>query len=179
MPSLDQRVETAPEAPVAGRPPVDNLPAPITSFVGRIGDTRQVLRLIETGRLVTITGTPGTGKTRLAVEAARQLTSRYRDGVWYANLAACTDIGPSEELIASVLGVAALNAGPAAFSAGPDARSTAEAITDYVARKDSLLVLDDVEHVASGLAPVIESMLRAAPQLNVLVTSRIPLGVAG
>ena len=144
-----------------------NLPEPVTSFVGRGDDTEVVSGLLERGRLVTLTGPGGVGKTRLALHAAAAATDRHPDGAWWCELAPA-DAGAVTHTIADVLGVQ------------PQAgRSVTEAIAGALAGKQLLLVLDNCEHLVEAAARLVEKVLRTCPSVTVLATSREPLAVEG
>ncbi len=145
-----------------------NLPLQLTSFVGRDDDIAGVATALTEARLVTLTGVGGVGKTRLALQVAAEVLPRYPDGVWLCELAATNDA----ELLAQVI-VAALAVQPRA------GRSLAESVCDYLSGKQALIVLDNCEHLLDEAAALAEAMLRAAPAVRVLATSREPLGVAG
>jgi predicted ATPase/class 3 adenylate cyclase len=135
-----------------------NLERPPRRLVGRDEDIDHVERLLRSGRLVTVTGAGGTGKTRLAVEVASRTRGSYSDGVWLIQLAAVTAdaVGP---LVLSTLGVPP-SAGLAAL-----------------AERECLIVLDNCEHIAAAAADAAVSILRAAPRLKILATSRTALEV--
>ena len=108
------------------------------------------------------------GKTRLAVQVAAEVLPRFADGVWLCELAATNDA----DLLAQVV-VAALAVQPR------PGRSLAESVCDYLSGKQALIVLDNCEHLLDAAAELAEAILRAAPGVRVLATSREPLGVAG
>jgi predicted ATPase/class 3 adenylate cyclase len=145
-----------------------NLPLPLTSFVGRERELAEVERLIERGRLVTLIGTGGTGKTRLMIEVAGRVAPRFEDGVWLAELAALGDSGEIGPEIGRALGVAAL-----------PGRDALDHVVEFLMSKDLLLVLDNAEHLIDGVARVAERVLAAAPGVRILATSREALAVAG
>ncbi len=151
----------------AGTP--TNLPAQLTSFVGRDEELRIVTKLIGDHRLVTLSGAGGAGKTRLALETAGGLVDGFPDGIWLIELAKVTDPELIDAAIADVLG---LRTG----GEGRDARSTSRA---YFSKREALLVLDNCEHVIAGAAAVVDDLLHAAPGLRVLATSREALGIGG
>lgn len=148
----------APAAVVPG-----NLPAHLTSFVGRDQDLRSLRDLLGTSRMVTLVGTGGAGKSRLAVEAATESRSRWPDGVWWVELAAVTDVG------AAVVGALDL----------PGRGTPPTVAASWLAPRHALLVLDNCEHVLAACAELATRLLQACPHLSVLATSREPLGVAG
>ena len=153
------------EAPNAG---VHNLPAELTSLVGRQIDIQTVRQLLATSRLVSLTGSGGVGKTRLALRVASELVGEFPDGVWVA------DFGPvvTPELVAQTICQAlGLREGPA--------HSPREALIDYLRDRDLLLVLDTCEHMVSACAELVEHVLQTAARIRILTTSREALGTAG
>lgn len=145
----------------------DNLPVELTSFIGREDELATIRALLLTAevRLLTLTGPGGTGKTRLAVEAARRLTADFPDGICFANLGSVTAPDLLPAALAASLGLP--------VSSDPIARMHA-----YLADRRMLLLFDNFEHLAPA-APLITELLRAAPQIKVLVTSRMLLHVSG
>jgi predicted ATPase/DNA-binding CsgD family transcriptional regulator len=144
------------------------LPVQLTSFVGRDAELTRMRELVAENRLVTLTGAGGAGKTRLAVQIAAQLTSRFADGVWYVDLAPITD--------ADVVPIAVARAFELPDQPG---RSTMDTLTRFVADRQMLLVLDNCEHLLDASAAVVVALLGAAAHLTVLATSREALGVPG
>jgi predicted ATPase/class 3 adenylate cyclase len=144
-----------------------NLPAQLTSFVGREDETAEAVRLLGQARLLTLTGAGGTGKSRLALHVAERLRPGYRDGAFFADLSTVTDPGLVPSVLARALGV-------------PEApgRPVLEALCDHLRDRRLLLVVDNFEQVAEA-APVVEELLAAAPQVRVLVTSRATLALRG
>ncbi|HSH79730.1 MAG TPA: BTAD domain-containing putative transcriptional regulator, partial [Herpetosiphonaceae bacterium] len=164
------RVSQSPVAPVAGDVPAPrhNLLAPLTSFVGREHELAEVGRLIATTRLLTLIGTGGCGKTRLALEVARGAVAAYEDGVWLVELAGLSDPGLVPRAVAGVLGVR------------EDAdRSLLDSLADAVRSRQLLLVLDNCEHLLDACAQLVETLLSSSPELRVLATSREALGTRG
>jgi predicted ATPase/DNA-binding CsgD family transcriptional regulator len=144
-----------------------NLPAQLTSFVGRQEEVQEIKGLLKTSRLVVLTGPGGTGKTRLALQVAAELTSAYRDGVCLVELA--TIIDPA--LVANAIAVA-LKANPIGEI------SPLEVLKRFLRRKHFLLLLDNFEHLPEA-TPLVGELLAAAPQLTILATSRERLHVYG
>jgi predicted ATPase len=159
---------TAPAAPP------HNLPERLTSLVGRDRELDEVGKLVGQHRQVTVTGPGGAGKTSLAVEAARRLVAGFPDGVWLVELAALADPGLLAEAVAATLG---LREEPGPPGTAPPA--LADRLAGYVRDQDLLVVLDNCEHLVAGCAELAARLLRAAPGLRVLATSREVLGVPG
>jgi predicted ATPase/DNA-binding XRE family transcriptional regulator len=165
QPTVTTSVRTA--AAVIPSAPTGNLPAPLTSLIGRSDDLAALAGRLESARLVTLTGPGGSGKTRLALETARAVSARYPDGVWLVDLAPVTDASRIAPAIAATLGVRE--------TAG---RSLAEALRTSLAQKQLLLVLDNFEQVLAG-ASLVSELLRTCPALTVLATSRMRLQLYG
>ena len=137
-----------------------NLPRPASSFLGREAELAEVRTRIEDGaRLVTLTGPGGTGKTRLALEAASRLVPSYRAGVFWVGLASLRDPAPVVETIAQTLGAK-------------------DGLASHVGERELLLLLDNLEQVSEA-APELSSLLESCPNLTLLVTSRELLRVSG
>ena len=146
----------------------NNLPFQLTRFIGRGPEIARIRDLLMTGRLLTLTGAGGCGKTRLALEVAGNLLTAFRDGVWQVELGALSDPALIPSAIASALRVA-----------GQLVIPLPEALLDYLRPKSLLLVLDNCEHIVDACARAAETLLRACPHLRILATSREPLKVAG
>jgi DNA-binding CsgD family transcriptional regulator len=147
--------------------PPGNLPAQLTSFVGREKEIAQIRDLLQSKRLVVLTGAGGSGKTRLALQVAAELAENYRDGVWLVELASLKDPKLVPETIAQVLKV----------SMGAS-KSPTETLISFLRSKHLLLLLDNFEHLLEA-APFVGEFLSAAPQLSVLATSRERLHIYG
>lgn len=145
-----------------------NLPGSLTSFVGREREKEEVERLLGTTRLLTLTGTGGCGKTRLALEVARDLAGAYQDGAWLAELASLTEPELVPQAVADTLRVHEQSR-----------RSLTDTLADALREKDLLLILDNCEHMVDACAPLVETLLRACSRLRILATSREALGAAG
>ncbi|MFF5973537.1 ATP-binding protein [Streptomyces sp. NPDC012769] len=163
--SLYEELLAAEEPPTARRA----LPAPLTSFLGRTTELRDLADAWDTGRLVTLTGPGGVGKTRLALAAA----SAHPE-TWLAELASVRD--PSD-VPAAVL--TALGARETHLWRDAPARDPLTTLVDHCARRRMLLVLDNCEHVVGAAAGLVEVLLARCPGVTVLATSREPLGVPG
>jgi predicted ATPase/DNA-binding CsgD family transcriptional regulator len=147
---------------------VRNLPAALTSFVGRAGAVGEVAGLLEQCRLVTVTGPGGSGKTRLAAEVARRAADRFADGAWLAELAPVRDPGQVSLAVLAALGVRE-----------QPGMSAVDALARALVRQQLLLVLDNCEHVIDAAARLCAGLLAACDDVRVLATSREPLAVAG
>jgi non-specific serine/threonine protein kinase len=145
------------------------LPAATTSFVGRKRQLDELVDLLAGRRLVTLTGAGGSGKTRLALEVARRREGAHRDGVRLVELAG---LGNADLVPGAVLGALGMQEPPARTSA-------TEALCAALADRALLLVLDNCEHVVSGVAALVNAVLPACAGLHVLATSREPLRVSG
>ncbi|MEV4163864.1 BTAD domain-containing putative transcriptional regulator [Nonomuraea dietziae] len=158
--------------------PRSNLPAPLTALVGRDRSMDEIGRLLGAARLVTLTGSGGVGKTRLAVESAARLAADVPDGVWLVELAGHGGgLADLAQLVAAVLGVRDdVPSGPQRLGVAP---APAERLAAALRDRSVLLVLDNCEHVVEAAAELARLLLRAAPGLRVLATSQEPLGLAG
>jgi predicted ATPase/class 3 adenylate cyclase len=162
---------------LAGFPPLrslgnpalpNNLPAQLSSFIGRDREVAEVRALVESSRLVTLTGAGGCGKTRLGLQVAAELLDGSGDGVWLAELAAVTDEDAVPAAISQALRLAAR-----------PGRPVLEALLDALALQDVLIVADNCEHLIGGCAKTAEAIVRQCPRVHLLATSREPLGIGG
>ena len=144
-----------------------NLPVPLTRFVGRTREVREISELLQRERLVTLTGPGGTGKTRLAIETARRLLGDYVDGVWFVALDVVREPALVVPTIAATLSVA-----------DEPGRSISVVLAERLGEKQMLLVLDNFEQVVEA-APEIAKLLEAAPNARALASSREPLAIQG
>jgi predicted ATPase/DNA-binding SARP family transcriptional activator len=156
-----------------------NLPARLTSFIGRQEEIERVGKLLEENRLVTLTGPGGAGKTRLAVEAAAGLTERMPGGVWLIELAGVGDPGEVPQALLSTLGLreAALTAG--VRGSAPTSVEPVERLVAALADERLLIVLDNCEHLVDSCARLVDRVLADCPGVRVLATSREALGITG
>jgi non-specific serine/threonine protein kinase len=150
------------------REPSDTLPDPLSSFVGREAELREIARLLDGTRLLSLTGAGGSGKTRLAIEAARRAHARFADGVWWVELAAVEDPALLATTVLAALGERAQSG-----------RTVISQLTATIAEQELLLVLDNCEHLVADSAQLAVTLLRASPRLHVLATSREALNVPG
>ena len=147
-----------------------NLPTQLTSFIGREKEMDELKKLIIEHRLLTLTGSGGAGKTRLALHAAADLLSLFSGGVWFVELAPLDDPALLVQTLFSV------------FRLREDAqahRTPLEVLQDHLHPKSALLILDNCEHLIEACAQVSESLLRACPKLKILASSREALGIPG
>jgi predicted ATPase len=145
----------------------NNLHQQVTVFIGREREMVAVREALSANRLVTITGTGGSGKTRLALEVASGLLDEYPDGVWQVQLAPLADPALVPRAVAKVLGIQE--------SGG----STLAAVLDFLQFKRILLLLDNCEHLVAACADVADAIVRACPLVRVLATSQEPLNILG
>ncbi|GAA4244484.1 BTAD domain-containing putative transcriptional regulator [Dactylosporangium darangshiense] len=155
--------------------PATNLPAAVTGLIGRDAAVDALRALVGEHRLVSLTGSGGVGKTRLAIEVARRLEPDCPDGVWLAELAAHGPTDPPELLAGTVLDMLDVH-----DSAGPGApQGPVERLVTVLRDRQLLLVLDNCEHLADQVAGLAGRLLGAAPGVRLLATSREPLGLPG
>jgi non-specific serine/threonine protein kinase len=176
----------------APTPPRGRLPSPLTAFVGRQREVRELTLLLkdEAGRmkdeapdsdplhpsslpphpsrLVTLTGSGGVGKTRLAIRAAEELLDRFADGVWFVDLSPLAEGGLVPQAVATVLEARAA-----------PGQTPGEAATQWLRSRRCLLVLDNCEHLVVECARLAFALLQDCPALRILATSRQSLGLAG
>lgn len=143
-----------------------NLPQSQTSFVGREWELAEIKAALSMTGLLTLTGGGGSGKTRLALETAREVVGAYPDGVWFVELAPLSDPGLIPQATSDVLGLDERSGRPAI-----------ETLLDYLRDKELLLVLDNCEHLTGASAELCGLLLDNCPNLKVLATSREPLGL--
>lgn len=146
----------------------NNLPLQVNRFIGREREITAVKKLLVTTRLLTLTGAGGSGKTRLALQAATDLMEEFADGAWWVELAALSDPLLVPQTVASVVDVPE-HAG----------RTVTEALADALRSKHVLLVLDNCEHLLAACVPLIETLLHTCSQTHILVTSREALMITG
>ncbi len=147
---------------------VGDLPAPFSSFVGRVQEIAEVTGLLITARLVTLTGPPGVGKTRLALRVAAGLAKDYQDGAWLVELGSRTDPAGVAEAVASVLQVREQLGQP-----------MTDTLVRHLRSRTMLLVLDNCEHLIGASAKLADALLKTCPNLRVLATSRESLNLTG
>ncbi len=145
-----------------------NLPQSLTSFIGREQQISELQGLLRKNRLVTLTGAGGCGKTRLAMQMVADLVPAYPDGIWLVEFAALADPRLLPHSVAHVLGL----------KEQPD-KALTQTITEYLAPRHLLLILDNAEHLLEACARFADTVLRKCAKVGVLVTSRERLGIAG
>lgn len=145
-----------------------NLPIQATRFIGRSDDLTRITTALEQSRLVTLTGVGGVGKTRLALQAAAELSPEYRDGAWLVELAGVTDPAMVAETTRGILGVK-LRSG----------QSIEDCLAEFLSTRSMLVVLDNCEHVVGAAAALVERLLSTTGGSRVLATSREGLAVPG
>jgi predicted ATPase/DNA-binding SARP family transcriptional activator/DNA-binding CsgD family transcriptional regulator len=165
VPSTPSAVYSSPVEQPSGR---HNLPTQRTSFVGREREMQEVKRLLAMTSLLTLTGTGGCGKTRLALEVGRDLLGIYPDGMWLVELASLSEGGLLLHVVARSLGVH-----------DQPGRPLLETLLDALRDKQALLILDSCEHLLDAAARLADALLASCPRLRVLATSREPLDMAG
>jgi predicted ATPase/class 3 adenylate cyclase len=147
---------------------VRNLPATLSSFIGREREIEEVEELLAAGRLVTLTGAGGCGKTRLALEVADRKLGFFADGAWFVDLAPLADPRLVGQTVVRALG-----------AQGEPGRSALDTLDGYLSHRELLIVLDNCEHLINRCAVVTEHLLQAGPGVRVLATSRETLGLPG
>lgn len=145
-----------------------NVPADLTSFVGRKTECREVRSLLSRTRLVCLTGVGGVGKTRVALRAAADSRKAFPQGVWVVELATLRDAALLEQTVAAALGLSS-----------PAGHTSTTTLEDRIADWNALLVLDNCEHLVDACATLVSRLLRRAPSLRIITTSREPLRTSG
>ncbi|KIQ61919.1 hypothetical protein TR51_22075 [Kitasatospora griseola] len=172
-----------PRAAAAAAPAAGNLRPVRTSFVGREGELATVAGALTAGRLTTLTGPGGSGKTRLSVEAGRreQDAAHWPGGVWQIELAPLEDPAAVPDAVASALGLreTVLHTGGVAEVIEGGRRDPVRRVVDHLGRRRVLLLLDNCEHVVQAAADLADRLLADCSGVTVLATSREPLGVPG
>jgi class 3 adenylate cyclase len=146
----------------------NNLPAQLAPFIGRDRELSEVRALVESSRLVTLTGAGGSGKTRLSLQLAAGLLDGSGDGVWLVELAAVSDEAAVAPAICQALGMPA-----------QPTRPVLDTLADALAPQDLLIVLDNCEHLIGGCAKTVDAIVRRCPGVHLVATSREPLRIGG
>jgi len=148
--------------------PKNNLPALLTTFIGRKKEQAEIVRLLGAHRLVTLTGTGGIGKTRTSLQVGRDVLDEYPNGVWFISLAALGDPALLPQMVASVFGLVTQAAIP-----------YTQLLVNFLHTKTALLILDNCEHLLDASASLADTLLINCPNLKILATSREALGILG
>ena len=146
----------------------NNLPTQLTPFIGREAELAQLHALLDDTRLLTVTGSGGCGKTRLALEAATDRIERHADGIWYVELAPLGETSSVVDALAAVLNVR-----------GSAGESLLDAVVTRLADQHTLVVIDNCEHLLDECTVLVEALLRGCPPLQIMTTSRQPLNLPG
>jgi predicted ATPase/DNA-binding XRE family transcriptional regulator len=169
--TLVQSIEKEVTHTLETAPVPSNLPLQLTSFIGRETEIEEIKRLLqgtEKVRLLTLVGAGGCGKTRLSLQVAEQLVLDFPQGVWFVDLALLTDPNLIPRATASILGI-------------PETPlpETIKSLTDFLDSRKILILFDNCEHLLAGVSPLVESLLRACPQVQIMATSREVLNIPG
>ncbi len=157
-----------PPLPTPASPAPRHLPYPTTALIGREAEIQEIIALLETTRLLTLTGTGGVGKTRLAIALAEEVADDYTDGVWFVDLAPLEDPAHIVQTIVQTLKLHA-----------ESDRPLLETLLDHLQNRSRMLILDNCEHLIGACASMAETLLSRCPHLRLLATSRQSLGIAG
>jgi predicted ATPase/DNA-binding XRE family transcriptional regulator len=157
-----------PPQPHPSNKPATNLPAPLTTFIGREKEQSDLVGLIAKHRLVTLTGSGGVGKTRLSIKVGEQVLEHYADGVWLVELASLSNPALIAQTFAALFGLTSQSM--IAFT---------DLLINFLRAKSVLLIVDNCEHLLDVCAHLIETLLKNCPHLKILATSREPLGITG
>lgn len=166
LPPAAPETVTGEPAPTPSLP--SGLPASLTRFIGRERERAEVAELLRETRLVTLTGAGGSGKTRLALAVAVDVTPQFPDGVFFIDLSGCTDPALVPQVVAEALGLRA-----------ESERSHLAIVREALRARRSLLILDNCEHLTAASAALTDALLRGCPGVRALVTSREALRVPG
>lgn len=161
LPSVFPPLRTIAERPT-------NIPAELTPLIGRDEDLGVLKDLLKKNRVQSIVGAGGIGKTSLALRAGADVLTEFEDGVWFVELAALTQDAEVAGAVAAALGITAGGTG-----------TVLDAVISYLKNKSALLIVDNCEHLTGAVAKDVHALVRAAPAVRVLCTTREPLGVPG
>jgi predicted ATPase/DNA-binding SARP family transcriptional activator len=145
-----------------------NVPIPLTSFIGRENELNEVASLLTRSRLVTLTGSGGVGKTRLAIQVVADLSERFPDGIWFFDLAPLTEPALVPDTLANMLGLH--EAGEVGIT---------DLLINYFYTRTALVIFDNCEHLIEACAHFVHSLLTSGRSLKILATSREPLRISG
>src|SRR6516225_514413 len=163
------RAARRPRRPVPPPPKrLDNLPTQLTRFIGREREIAEIKALLETTRLLALTGSGGCGKTRLALQVAADSLEQFADGVWLVELASLADPAFVPNSVAAALDI----------PEQPN-RPMTETLANYLRTKNLLLLIDGCEHLQAACQSLIDHLLRASATMRILATSRETLGIEG
>jgi len=165
---LYESIRRAKDAPQSREAVLTNLPAPVTSFIGRERELSEVKRLFANTRLVTLTGAGGIGKTRLAKQIAFDSVNDFRDGAWFIEFVELNDAALVPHAVAKTMGVREASD-----------ESVEAVLIRALAPRHALMVFDSCEHLVDVCAQLCERLLSACPNLKILATSREVLGIQG
>jgi predicted ATPase len=146
----------------------NNLPLQLTSFVGREREVEEIAALVAAERLVTLVGSGGIGKTRTSLQVAANLPDAFADGIWFVELAPLAGGELVPDTVARTLGITL-----------PTEGDPTQHLVRALASKQVLLVLDNCEHLVDAIALLVAAIVRGAPQVTILASSRQPLGIGG
>lgn len=146
----------------------NNLPLQLTSFVGRDNDLAEIKEQLSRSRLVTLVGSGGVGKTRLAIQSGAGLLERFPNGVWLVELATISDSALMPHVLASALNVR-----------DTTERPILDSVLTALANKSALIILDNCEHLIEEVARIADVLLRSCPNVRILATSRQPIQITG
>jgi transcriptional regulator with XRE-family HTH domain len=168
QPTPRRQQPPGPSAVALGAMTCSNVPISASRFVARAGEIERVKERLRESRLLTLSGSGGCGKTRLALEVARELEGEVIDGVWLVELAPLADAALVAQTVAATVGVR-----------DEPARPVLDVVTDYLRGRQVLLIFDNCEHLIDACAHVVDTLLRCCARVQILATSRELLGVAG
>lgn len=157
----------APLPPISNKP-ITNLPASLTTFIGREKEQSDVIKLITKHRLVTLTGSGGVGKSRLSINVGEQILEDYFEGVWLVELASLSNPALIAQTFAALFGLTSQS--PSSFI---------DPLINFLRAKSILLIVDNCEHLLDGCAHLIDTLLKSCPQLKIIATSCEPLSITG
>jgi predicted ATPase/class 3 adenylate cyclase len=146
----------------------NNLPLQMTSFIGREKEIKEIMQALQHNRLVTLTGSGGTGKTRLSLRVAEEMLETFKDGAWFVELAPLSDPTLVTGTVANLFGVRE-----------ESGRPLVSTLTDWLKERDLLIILDNCEHLIDACAQFTEGVLHNTPRVHILTSSREALGVPG
>ena len=146
----------------------NNLPIQVTSFVGREKEIAEVKQLLSTARLLTLTGSGGTGKTRLSLQVTAEVLDTFKNGAWFVEIAPLSDSSLLSSTISSVLGVRE-----------EPGRPLIRTLMDWLSNRELLLILDNCEHLIEACAKFADEVLHSSRATHILATSREALGISG